>query len=67
MPEPGTLIAGLFFGLIGIAGLKIGKNIGSAHKMVVGAALIGYPYFVENPYLMWGIGILLSIFLFHKD
>lgn len=37
--------------------------MGALAKMILGAALMVYPYFVEPSYLLWGIGILLTIAL----
>jgi predicted phage tail protein len=62
-----TLAAGLIFGIIGGAGFKIGKNIGSIHKMIVGAILMVYPYFTPGAVITFSAGVLLTIVLFAKD
>lgn len=55
-----NIVAGLLFGLIGFGGWKYGKNIGSGRKLWISGALMFYPYLVENNYLLWGIGVLLT-------
>lgn len=63
-----NLVAGFLFGLIGFGGWRYGRTTGKPKKMLLGAALILYPYFLENTYALWGIGIALTAALcFWKD
>jgi len=55
-----NLLAGLIFGLIGIAGWKYGRATSKPKKMILGVALILYPYLVENNFALWGIGLALT-------
>jgi len=64
--NPWTLLAGFIFGVAGIYFLKLGKKDGNLRVLMLGVALIFYPYFVENPYLCWAIGAALSIFAYKQ-
>lgn len=57
-----TLFAGLVFGAFGVSFFRLGKKRGRPLGIVTGLALILFPYFVENVYLLWGIGGALLIF-----
>ncbi len=67
--SPSQLIAGFIFGVIGVYLFKQAKVKGNAPFAIIGVLLIGYPYFVSNSWLAWGIGIALCylayIFRFH--
>jgi hypothetical protein len=47
-----NIFAGIIFGMIGLVGFKFGKNEGNPKRMILGASLMIYPYFIENMYLM---------------
>ncbi len=53
-------MAGFIFGVIGIYLAKWSRKTGNFNHMFIGIALMVYPYFIENVYLLWGIGIGLS-------
>ena len=59
-----TIIAGLLFGTIGFAAFIYGKKQGSWKPLVIGLVLMGYPYFVTDPFWLFGIGAGLTILLF---
>lgn len=59
-----NLIGGFLFGAIGFVALVYGKKQGSARPMVIGALLIGYPYFVSNTIALYVVGIILTASLF---
>jgi len=54
-----SLIAGLIFGICGVYLLKAAKTRANLYWVPIGVGLIGYTYFVSNPFLLWGIGSLL--------
>jgi len=54
-----ALAAGFFFGVWGVYFLRRGKSQEHVPSVVIGVALIAYPYFIENVYLLWGIGAAL--------
>lgn len=58
------LFAGLLFGCIGSGAFVFGKRRSSATHMILGAALMGYPYFMSNTLALYGVGIALTAALF---
>lgn len=54
------LAAGFIFGVIGMFVLRHGRKEANFPVFFIGVALIIYPYFVENDYLLWGAGVGLS-------
>ena len=60
----GKLFAYLIFGLIGMAALAYGKKQHSPKKMLIGAALMVYPYVVADTLALWGVGAGLTAALF---
>ncbi len=55
-----TLLWGLLFSSIGLGLFLYGRKQGAAVPLVCGLALIIYPYFVSNAYLLVGIGVALT-------
>jgi ABC-type transport system involved in multi-copper enzyme maturation permease subunit len=64
MPSPGVLFAGLIFGLIGIAAFTYGRKSAQFRPMLIGVALMAFPYFVSGLWLLYAIGIGLCIVLY---
>jgi hypothetical protein len=64
MPDFSILFAGLLFGTVGLAAFVYGKKNANWRPMVVGAALMVYPYFVEQTWLLYGLGVALCAALF---
>ena len=60
----GSIFAGIVFGAIGFAVFIYGKKQVSFKPMLIGIALMAYPYFVSNTILLWGIGAALTFSLF---
>ena len=64
-PSPGALFASLFFGAIGMGALVYARKMSAFKPAILGVALMAYPYFVsDNSFLLWGVGIALTIALF---
>ncbi len=57
-----TLIPSLFFGIIGMFVFREGRRDGLFLMMVIGAALMIYPYFVDGVWMNWGVGIALCAY-----
>ena len=57
--DAGSLIASLIVSSIGLVAFIYGKRQSRAPQMVVGVALMAYPYFVSNVFLQAGIAIVL--------
>lgn len=64
MPGFANLFAGILFGSAGFAAFVYGKKSASWKPMVVGAALMVYPYFIEETWLLYAIGIALCAAIF---
>ena len=58
------LFAGVIFGCIGFSAFLYGKKAARMNPMLLGVALMAYPYFVPNVLAMYAIGILLTAALF---
>jgi hypothetical protein len=69
MFSTGNLIAGFLFSMIGLIGFRVGRARGSVQQMLIGAALLVYPYVVENLWALWliGVGLTALLFLFKDD
>jgi hypothetical protein len=59
MPPPAVLFADLIFGLIGIAAFTYGRKNALWRPTSVGVALIVFPYFVSQTWLLYAIGLAL--------
>jgi len=60
MPSPAALFASLVFGVIGFAAFMYGKRHAVMVPMVLGIALMAFPYFVPDAWMIWLIGALLT-------
>jgi hypothetical protein len=67
--DPYNLLAGLIFGMIGLGAFSYGKKLDLWQPRAIGAALIAYPYFVSNGWLLWGIGtgLLVLLWFYHHE
>ncbi|MEQ1875162.1 MAG: hypothetical protein ABL958_00860 [Bdellovibrionia bacterium] len=66
--SPGYLLASFIFGVIGIFLAKWAKQEGNFNLLFIGLGLMFYPYFVENIWLVWGIGFgLCGLAYWMKD
>ncbi len=64
MPGFAGLFALVLFGAVGLAAFVYGKKTMNWKPMAIGAALMAYPYFIENAVLLYSIGIALCVSLF---
>ena len=55
-----TLLWGLLFGSFGLGFFIYGKNQKAPIPLVCGLALMAYPYFIANPFLLVAIGVTLT-------
>jgi hypothetical protein len=63
-----NILAGLLFGAIGWVALSYGRKMQLWKPISIGLALMIYPYFFTNHWLMWGVGLALVVTLwFHHD
>jgi hypothetical protein len=56
-----SLVIGVLAGIVGGAYLLYGRKTSKVTPMVCGVALMVYPYFVDNAWLLLGIGAALCI------
>lgn len=68
MPSFSVLFAGFLFGTIGLAAFVYGKKSQNWKPMTTGVALMAYPYFIANVWLVYVIGIALcaSLYVFRE-
>ena len=59
MPAPAVLFAGLLFSLIGLAVFTFGKKNALWRAMAIGLALMVFPYFVSETWLLYAVGTAL--------
>ena len=64
MPEPASLFAMILFGAIGMGAFVYGKSTSAFKPMVIGIALMVYPYFVEGTMANYGVGAVLCVLLY---
>ena len=57
--NPATLLWGLLFGSVGLGFFIYGKKQRAVVPLICGLALMIYPYFIGNNYLLVGIGVIL--------
>jgi len=62
--SPANLFAGLLFGAIGLAVFSYGKKMTVVKPMIIGVALMAYPYFVSQTWALYGIGVALCVALY---
>jgi hypothetical protein len=60
MPGTAVLLWGVLFGGIGIGFFTYGKKQRAVVPLFTGIALIVFPYFITNPYMLVGIGVTLT-------
>lgn len=64
MPSFANLFAAILFGSVGLAAFVYGKKSASWKPMIIGVMLMVYPYFIEETWLLYAIGVALSAGIF---
>ena len=64
MPSFENLFGALLFGIVGLAAFRYGKKAARWQPLSIGIALMVYPYFVEETWMIYAIGALLCVGLF---
>ena len=59
-----NLFVGLLFSSVGFVGFIYGKRMSLWKPMLVGIALMAYPYFIESTALICALGLLGTAALF---
>ena len=68
LPTPESLLGAVLFGAIGMGAFVFGKRRGLAMPMIIGVALMGYPYVVSDGTLVFviGAGLCYLLYLFRE-
>lgn len=69
LPTPADLVGSVLFGIVGYAAYRYGKKAGSFNPMVIGVALMVYPYFVSTTWVLYAVGVALTagLYLFREQ
>jgi hypothetical protein len=68
LPSPAELFGLIVFGLVGSAALFYGKRTQQWKRMVVGVALIVFPYFTSATWQLYTVGSVLCVaFVLWRD
>ena len=59
MGSTAVLMWGMLFGTIGFGFFLYGKRQRAVVPLITGIALCVFPYFIENVYVLVGVGLLL--------
>ena len=62
--SPAALLGSILFGAIGFGAFVYGKKMVLYKPMVIGIALMAFPYFVSETWLMYAIGCALCLGLY---
>lgn len=68
MPTPGSLFGAIVFGSVGLAAFVYGKKSGLIKPTLIGIALMVYPYFIEQAWMVFAVGFALcfSLYVFRE-
>jgi len=61
--DAGSLIASLLVSSVGFVLFEYGRRMRRVPQIGVGIVLMIYPYFVDNVWVMLGIGVILLVIL----
>ena len=61
--DPASLIASLLVSSVGFVLFEYGRRMRRVPQIGVGIVLLIYPYFVDNVWVMLGIGVILLVIL----
>jgi hypothetical protein len=59
-----NLFGQILFGAIGLGAFIYGKKRPSFKAMLLGVAIMAYPYFVPETWMLYGIGTALTVLIF---
>ncbi|MDB6070284.1 MAG: hypothetical protein JWL81_1455 [Verrucomicrobiales bacterium] len=64
LPEPLALMGMVVFSLLGFWALKEGRREANIKELLLAIALIGYSYVFSETWMVWAIGIGLTVAIF---
>lgn len=67
--NPYSLLAGFVFSMIGLGAFNYGRKLDLWQPKSIGLALMIYPYFISNRWLLWGVGtgLLTLLWRYHDE
>jgi hypothetical protein len=67
--DPYNILAGFIFGTLGWGAFMYGKRLELWQPRAIGLALMLYPYFFSNAWLLWGVGVglLVLLWFYHHE
>jgi len=67
--SPYNILAGFVFGTLGWGAFVYGRKLDLWQPRAIGLALMIYPYFIYNPWLLWGVGVglLVLLWFYHHE
>ncbi len=65
-PSPAYLWGAILFGLLGYAAFRRGRKTEQWDLMGIGVALMVFPYFVGQAWLLWTLGAALTVWAFSR-
>jgi hypothetical protein len=64
LPEPLALMGMVLFSLLGFWAIKEGRREANIKQLLLGILLVGYSYFTPAAWLVWLLGIGLTVAVF---
>ncbi len=64
LPSAANLFASILFGTVGFTAFMYGKKAVNWKTMSIGITLMVYPYFIEQIWLLYAVGIALCAAIF---
>ena len=64
LSDPAYLFGSILFGAVGLAAFIYGKRLARWKPLVLGIALMAYPYFVSRTWAVYAVGVILSALIF---
>ena len=61
MFTPENILGSLIFSLIGMCAFWHGKRTSKIPPLVLGMLLMGYPYFITETWLLYTVGVVLTM------
>ncbi len=62
--DPYAIFLAIIFSLVGYCAWRYGRKTQSGRHMILAVALMGYGYFVTNPWWSLAVGSVLTVLLF---
>ena len=64
LPTPAYLVGAIAFGIVGIVAYRYGKRMQRPRTRWLGLVLMLYPYVVSQTWLLYGLGVALTVAAF---